>query len=248
MELTVTQKIRSFLARSGQAVVPWSSVEEVMDRLYGLLYERRENEGVWHDLSGLLDSLQSAARGMLPAPEAEILSRAKVDELTVELRRAVRASAELPAVGSMRRFVLGKSAGVAACIALLAAACSSGCGSSSETKDDSGTGQADTAVIKADAPTTADADSGAKDAAVDSPGVVVDAPAVVDAPSGEAGNVSEAAPSVDALLELFRDGSPVDIAAKLEAAVDKASPDSAIDKPIAIPIYKGVSFPTDSTV
>ena len=71
MELTVTQKLRLFLARSGQAPAPWSSVQEVMDRLYGLLYQRREQAGLWEDLAALLDSIQSDARGVLAAPAAD---------------------------------------------------------------------------------------------------------------------------------------------------------------------------------
>ena len=256
MELTVTQKIRQFLARSEQAVAPWSSVEEVMDRLYGLLYERREHEGVWRDLSGLLNSLHAHAGGVLPAPEAEILSTSRVEELVGEIRRAVRAGAELPAAGAMGRFVLGKSAGVVACIALLAAAYASGCGDSSSSQDDASTGKADTSITKADTAPSVPDSSSVKDAPVDSPAVpadaaVVEAPAqkdapVVDASASEAGNAAEASPPVDALIDLFRDGSPADIAAKLEAAVDKAAPDVAPDRPI--PIYKGVSFPTDSAV
>ena len=53
----------------------------------------------------------------------------------------------------MRRFALGKSASVLACIALLAAGFSLGCGSSSESQPDVG-GKADTAnadTAKADA-------------------------------------------------------------------------------------------------
>ena len=89
MELTVTQKLRLFLSRSGQAVAPWSSVEEVMDRLYGLLYQRREQAGLWEDLAALLDSIQSDTRGVLAAPDAEILSQSRVNELVAELRRAM---------------------------------------------------------------------------------------------------------------------------------------------------------------
>ena len=78
MQLTVTQKLRLFLARSGQVVAPWSSVEEVMDRLYSLLYQRRDQVGLWEDLAALLDSIQADARGMLAAPDAEILSQSRV--------------------------------------------------------------------------------------------------------------------------------------------------------------------------
>ena len=85
MQLTVTQKLRLFLARSGQAVAPWSSVDEVMDRLYGLLYQRRDQARLWEDLAALLDSIQADARGLLAAPDAEILSQSRVAELVAEL-------------------------------------------------------------------------------------------------------------------------------------------------------------------
>jgi hypothetical protein len=283
MDLTVTQKLRIFLARSGQAVAPWSSVEEVMDRLYALLYDRREHEGVWRELAALLDSIQSETHGMLPAPDAEILSRSRVDTLVAELRRAVRASAEAPAAGAMRRFALGKSASVLACIALLAAGFSLGCGSSSESKPDVG-GKADTAnadTAKADAanadtpltpdttpsgnqdtaPTTPDTPLGAdttpaeaKDVAVpdqpttgpvDAAAVDVPADGPKDAGVSEAGKALDggaidAVAPVDALIDLFRDGRPEDIAAKLEASVSDSPrylPDIAV-------VYKGVAFPT----
>ena len=148
MQLTVTQKLRLFLARSGQVVAPWSSVEEVMDRLYGLLYQRRDQAGLWEDLAALLDSIQADARGVLAAPDAEILSQSRVAELVTELRRSMRASVETPAAGAMRRFSIGKNASVLACIALLAAGFSLGCGSS-----DSG------ANGKLDAATTSHADA-----------------------------------------------------------------------------------------
>ena len=148
MQLTVTQKLRLFLARSGQAVAPWSSVDEVMDRLYGLLYQRRDQARLWEDLAALLDSIQADARGLLAAPDAEILSQSRVAELVAELQRSMRASVETPAAGAMRRFSLGKNASVLACIALLAAGFSLGCGSS-----DSG------ANGKLDAATTSHADA-----------------------------------------------------------------------------------------
>jgi hypothetical protein len=286
MELTVTQKLRLFLARSGQQVAPWSGVEEVMDRLYGLLYERREQQGLWNDLVALLDSIQCETRGILAAPDAEILSRSRVDTLVAELRRAVRASAEAPAAGAMRRFALGKSASVLACIALLAAGFSLGCGSSSSntdvgsvaetrpTPDTAPSGAKDAAApdaavsgandaVVADASTSEPKDvatvdgpmSGAKDvAAVDGPTSGPKDVAAVDGPTGgpedvaagETGKAIDGAAgdallSGDALMDLFRDGTPEDIAAKLETAVE-AQP----DRSVAV-VYKGVTFPAEQS-
>jgi len=268
MELTVTQKLRLFLARSGQAVAPWSSVEEVLDRLYALLYERREQEGLWHDLAALLDSLQSETRGMLPAPDAEILSQARVDTLVDELRHAVRASVEKPATGAMRRFALGTSKGVLACIALLAAAFSLGCGSSNsrpEKEPDAAAGQpADTAtsgskdtapMVPDTAPLSPDTAAPSPDTAVLSPDTAAppaDSAAAPDGESSDAGdlpdggaheaaNAKNDAEAKDALMDLFRDGTPADIAAKLEASADTSPP----DRPMVL--YKGVTFPADQS-
>jgi hypothetical protein len=254
MEFTVTQKLRLFLARSGQAVAPWSSIDEVMDRLYGLLYDRREQDGFWHDLAALLDSLRSEAHGMLATPDAEIFSGARVDSLVAELRRAVRASVEAPASGAWHRFSLDKNAGVSACIALLAAAFSLGCGSSESRVDArlcpdgncSGSPQ-DTRLSTADTapPTKQDA------ATILLPDTAVSSPDTAPAPDASVspGDATDATgdgspeSTGDALMDLFRDGSPADIASKLEASVEAGAPDRPLDRPMVI--YKGVSFPTE---
>jgi len=287
MELTVTQKLRLFLARSGQAVAPWSSVEEVMDRLYALLYDRREQDGIWHDLAALLDSLQSETRGVLAAPDAEILPRTRVDSLVAELRRAVRASVEAPAAGAMRRFSVGKSTGVSACIALLAAVFSLGCGSSNSrvdalpdsaknpqtdtapsTKQD--TGLPDTSSASPDTPANLPQDTARPDtptldssidrprdtSAVDLPDTRVDtadtrqpqdtAPQDTSVSPGDAADaIGDGAPDStgDALMDLFRDGTPDQIAAQLDT-----SPDRKEDTPIMMPAYKGVTFPPEPAV
>ena len=203
MGLTVTQRLRRFLAQSGHAVTPWSSVDEVMDRLYGLLYERREQAGLWADLVALLDALRAEARGMLASPDAEILSQAHVDELVAELRRAMRVSREAPAAGAMRRFSVGKSAAVLACIALLAAGSSLGCGSSSSSHEpDAGS------TVRTDASQTSTADvapSGSNDGAADS----ADAPMDLVRDS-----------AIEDIAAQFRDAAPEDIAAQAEASVD----------------------------
>jgi hypothetical protein len=301
MQLTVTQKLRLFLARSGQVVAPWSSVEEVMDRLYSLLYQRRDQAGLWEDLAALLDSIQADARGVLAAPDAEILSQSRVAELVTELRRSMRASVETPAAGAMRRFSLGKNASVLACIALLAAGFSLGCGSS----DSGAKGKLDAAPTShADAKLTADtatsptpdtapsgssdlapsptpdtAPSGSTDLAPSPPpdtapsgsddvapspklDAKLDAIRPIDvlpsgskdvAPSPDAGlndagdgSATDAtddgsSDSGDALMDLFRDGSPDAIATRLEASVN-TPPDGPIDRGM-MPAYKGVTFP-----
>ena len=267
MELTVTQKLRLFLARSGQAVAPWSSVEEVMDRLYSLLFQRCDQAGLWEDLAALLDSIQADARGVLAAPDAEILSQSRVDELVAELRRAMHASVEAPAAGAMKRFSMGKSASVLACIALLAAGFSLGCASSTPRADggsDATTTPADVSrpVDTATLPTpdtapsvspdvarspTPDAaldvaPSPTPDAAVTEVGAVGD---VAASPADATNDGSSDSSSRDALMDLFRDGTPEDIAARLEASVADTPADRQIDKPMVL--YKGVTFPTEKT-
>jgi hypothetical protein len=261
MEFTVTQRLRLFLARSGQTVAPWSSVEEVMDRLYSLLFQRREQAGLWENLAALLDSIQADARGVLAAPDAEILSQSRVNELVTELRQAMRASSEAPTAGAMRRFSMGKSASVLACIALLAAGFSLGCTSSTSRAD----GGADATTTPADVSRPADtASNPAPDSA---PALVPDvalvatpdtAPSVspdtgLTAAGGAPGSPADAmtdgssdSSSRDALMDLFRDGTPEDIAARLEASVADSPADRQVDKPMVL--YKGVTFPTEKTV
>jgi hypothetical protein len=291
MELTVTQKLRLFLARSGQSVAPWSSVEEVMDRLYGLLYARREQAGLWSDLAALLDTIQSETRGMLAAPDAEILSQSRVTTLVAELRRAVRASVVKPTAGGMRRFAIGKGASVLACIALLAAGFSLGCGSSNSNANsdkDAAVSVPDTnrATDTAATPPVDTAPNLPKDTAPNLPkdtapnlprdtapnlpvdtapkpspdaapkqdaSLVLPDSALKDAGTGEPRDASlspadasgdgSADSTGDALMDLFRDGSPDDIAARLEASVDQK-----IDTPVygpGMPAYKGVTFPPE---
>jgi hypothetical protein len=280
MQLTVTQKLRLFLARSGQVVAPWSSVEEVMDRLYGLLYQRRDQAGLWEDLAALLDSIQADARGVLAAPDAEILSQSRVTELVTELRRSMRASVEAPAAGAMRRFSLGKNASVLACIALLAAGFSLGCGSSNSgangkldaapTAHADASGNHDLPLVQM--PDTAPgglmdlAPSQVPDTGPSGPGDMAPSPrldagppdvpapapdaALSDVGDGSATDATDAtddgssdSSSVDALMDLFRDGKPEDIAARLEASVADTKPDG----PKMVVLYKGVTFPTERT-
>ena len=273
MELTVTQKLRLFLARSGQAVAPWSSVEEVMDRLYRLLFERRDQAGLWEDLAALLDSIQADARGVLAAPDAEILSQSRVDELVAELRRAMRASVEAPAAGAMRRFSMGKSASVLACIALLAAGFSLGCSSSNSRADsgaDATTTHADAIQLADKAPTPDTAPSVAQDSAPSStPDTApVGSPDLAPSPTPDAAPIvsmdvapsptPDAAPSdtadgsaADAMIDGSSDSSSGDALMDLfstaspDAIADRleASVDGKVDKPIMMPAYKGVTFP-----
>ena len=67
---------------------------------------------------------------------------------------------------------------------------------------------------------------GPKDAGVSEAGKALD------------GGAIDAVAPVDALINLFRDGSPEDIAAKLEASVSERPR----ERPMVV--YKGVAFPT----
>lgn len=242
MQLTVTQKLRLFLARSGQVVAPWSSVEEVMDRLYSLLYQRRDQAGLWEDLAALLDSIQADARGMLAAPYAEILSQSRVAELVAELRRSMRASVEAPAAGAMRRFSLGKNASVLSCIALLAAGFSLGCSSSTSRADsgaDATTTHADAIQLADKAPTPDTAPSVAQDSAPSStPDTApVGSPDLAPSPTPDATPVAsvDVAPSptpdagipADAAIGDTADGSAAD--AMIDGSSDSSSGDALMD-------------------
>jgi hypothetical protein len=65
-----------------------------------------------------------------------------------------------------------------------------------------------------------------------------DAPASTADAADATNDGSSDSTSGDALMDLFRDGTPDQIADRLEASVD-----SRPDQPKMIPVYKGVAFP-----
>jgi len=185
---TVIQHLRAFLA-DHDPIPPWSTSGDVLDHLHGLLHARRDDPAFWARLRDLSKDMQSdVTRGRsvgLPAREAEVLSEQQIATLLDELHAAMRSNGHRHGPGAMRDLLAGRSAALAACVSLLAAALASGC----NPRSPEGPIAQDGASITADPVQTAATDA--------------------SAPQG-----------ADALVQLFRDGSPEDIARQLEAMVD----------------------------
>jgi hypothetical protein len=201
---TVIQRLRAFLEAGGQGLAPWSSFDDVMDRLRDVLHERRDQAGTWTELECLIEELQRDALHTqgLAAPEAEVLSRSKIAEIVQELRAATNgSSSSAKGNGAAKRFLSDRTAAAMACLTLLGTAFVAACGSS----DTGPVGQA-------------------------------------GGSTGGSGGVDDSGVQ-DALTDLFRDGSPDDIASQLEAMVnDAAAEDGGGGTGGMAPAYKGIVF------
>ncbi len=91
---TITHRVRTFLAREGVAVEPWTGLGETYGELYELLQQRRDDPSFWPPLEALLRAVIEHATDpdttvRLAAPEAELLTSQDVDELVQALRDAL---------------------------------------------------------------------------------------------------------------------------------------------------------------
>lgn len=226
---TLTQRVRAFLA-AYDPIEPWSTWTDALDRLHALLIARRDDPEFWTELQALADDLQQdVQRGRcdgLPAPEAEVLSDAHIASVMAELRDAL-GSAHSAAPGSMQLLLAGRSAALAACVTLVAAALSLGCA-----RTDTAPSSPDSAIITPD-PVTASADAAAPDALVE---LFRDASADV------------IAAKLEAMLEGGADARPEAAAVSTAAApppkptVQSAPPRPPRPPVTAVPRYKGVTF------
>ena len=127
---TVTQRMRDFLGR-GAAPPPWSTFDELQDRVSAEMLRRRSDPTFWEEAAALVeriraDALRDPSAG-LPTAQAEILSRREIVGVVAELRDALR---EVPAAsgpGTMRRLLAGRSAAALAWVSLLVAGIGAGC-------------------------------------------------------------------------------------------------------------------------
>jgi hypothetical protein len=205
----------------------------VLDRLYALLHARLNDELYWVRLGRLVVELQQDLRKGrtqgLPTRDAEVLSDQQIEVVLGELQAALRSADREPSPGALSTLLPGRSAGLGACVALLAAILSAGCN-----------------------PRASESPP-----AQDAPGISAD-------PTQGATTDASAELRSDALVQLFRDGSPDDIAAILEAMVDggvhavvDASARESGARPVVggstppprpkptvqpVPRYKGVTF------
>jgi len=229
---TTTQKIREFFMKVGEPVPPWTGVEDVMDHLWTVMYEKRDDAAFWKSLDGLVASLRSdlsnGDRG-LPDEAAEILSAEKIGDLALRLQDAFRHTQGDRGRGAMRRFLKGLQAPLAGCLIVLGAAFAAGCEDETES--------------------TKTLQQYIDESSLSSP--------QKDALSTCLGRLTE--DRKDELVRLFEDSTPEQIASTLEqmlasggdcsiqdAGEDDAGTDPAQDPAgddvEMIPIYKGVTF------
>jgi len=242
---TVAQQMRTFLERNDVPCPPWSSLDELLDRLGGVMHRRGHDPAFWADASSLVEGLRADALrdpgAGLPTAQAELLSGRELDGVVAELRAALRDAPGVGERGGLRRLLAGRSVAGLAWATLLAAALGTACAKRN-----------DGSVASAEAAATTAADVPAEPPAAD---------AGTAAPAADAG--AAAPEGADVLVELFRDGSPEQIAETLEAmlaeddaaceeaAPEAGSPEVAVVRPPRpprpplgepAPRYKGVSF------
>jgi len=230
---TTTQRIREFFMQVGEPVPPWTGVGDVMDHLWTVMYEKRDDAVFWKNLDGLVASLRSDLSGEggrgLPDEAAEIMSVEKIGDLSLRLQDAFRHAHGERGKGAMRRFLKGLQAPLAGCLIVMGAAFAAGCEEDSES--------------------TKTLQQYIDESSLSSP--------QKDALSACLGRLTE--DRKDELVRLFEDQTPEQIAAALEQmlgtggdctsqdageedAVADPLEDPAQDEVEMIPIYKGVTF------
>lgn len=83
---TTLSEIREFLTAEGCAPEPWSTPEAVLQRLYDLLVEKREDERFWSSLKELVSRMDDRRFDPRSLPGFEVLGEAVVDNLIDDLR------------------------------------------------------------------------------------------------------------------------------------------------------------------
>lgn len=128
---TLIQGVRAFFSDLKDPVPPWAGFDEVLDHLWMILYERRDDPVFWDRLSALLAGIGRDLNGAggrgLPDPQAEILSPDVSDEVMERLRAAVRAGPGRPRQEGGRGLPAALGAPLAACLILVGAALATGC-------------------------------------------------------------------------------------------------------------------------
>ena len=90
---TVTQRLRGFLDQTGGSSPVWATADEVIGRLWATLRARRADPAFWREFTALVEDLRHDAtrdpRVGLADPSAELLGRARVEDLVAELQAAL---------------------------------------------------------------------------------------------------------------------------------------------------------------
>ena len=239
--MTETMPLRSdtvsrlgrFLDDFGPGWAAPCSLEQAQNALFGLLHDQTHDERCWRELQELVESIRvDLGRTQYPgvySHDTDVLSNQKVQRLLDEVRQRSAAATPCVAKPDVIAFLSHASVPVATCLTTLAAAFLGGCGR---------TAPAPTDPVQPSPQTAAAANTiGA------STGLETDA----------------CANNADALDALFRDGSPDQIAATLEAIVDAGVEASIgarhdatsgaskrvktpLPSPMPAPTYKGITI------
>ncbi|HEY3445216.1 MAG TPA: hypothetical protein VGK67_02585 [Myxococcales bacterium] len=223
---TALQHMRGFLAEFGAGLPPWSTSDEVLNELVGLLHVHRDDDAFFARLAPFIQDLREhAQRGEagLTARDAEVLSRSTVESIVEELQARLR-GASRSASSSIVSALIGDRAARLLCLALL----SSGL----------------VACTQPAAPSTTPAE----------PGTPAPTPTPTQAKAADP-QPAVAPESTDALVQMFKEKSPQEAAKALEATFDASEPvpppppgvDPAVaPQPVRVPRpharYKGVDL------
>jgi len=128
---TLIQRVRTFFSDLKEPVPAWAGFDEVLDHLWMILYERRDDPAFWERLGALLNGIardleEAGGRG-LPDPQAEVLTPAEADDIMERLRAAVRAGPGGPGRDGGRAFPASLGAPLTALLILVGAALAAGC-------------------------------------------------------------------------------------------------------------------------
>jgi hypothetical protein len=86
--------IRSFLRGHGIAPRPWATYREVIDRLYGLLWSRRNDEPFWAQIRELVERLDASHFDLQRWRRTQVIPDATVDQLLIDLRSRLNSLGE----------------------------------------------------------------------------------------------------------------------------------------------------------
>jgi hypothetical protein len=109
--------IRDFLARHGCAPAPWENSENVVERLYSVLREKRHDERFWADLKTLTSSLDDERFNISAMKGSQALPCASADKLLDDLRLSLNGQ-NGPSGGGLKTW-LNRSVGAGALLAFL---------------------------------------------------------------------------------------------------------------------------------
>ncbi len=243
LQPTSIQEVRSFLQTAGLAQRPWSGAPEVLRALMELLERKKDDPAFWGPLADLLKRLVARQEAVGSRPDsldtaAEVLDAGALRTLVTELRAAMPGEPEQarPSLASALR-TLRAPALASVLLLLVAGGCDVG-------------GQGPTGDLAVDT----DPADGAPTDWIEP--VLKDVYDYLDASSLSA-QTKEALKEClkgfsdtkrQDLVDLFKTKSPEEIAAHLEGLAastecQPATPDKDVVPDLAVPLYKGISFP-----